>query len=135
MTTALAIAGTLKFNPLKDKLVNENGKEVMLEEPHGIELPPNGFGVEDAGYQPPAEDGSNLGVVVADDSDRLQILPPFNGWDGGNIIGMRLLLKAYGKCTTDYISQPYPLQAGSFIAYFMQKKYILHKICKISITY
>jgi len=108
LTTALAIAGTLKFNPLKDKLTNENGDEVMLEEPHGIELPPNGFGVEDAGYQPPAEDGSNVDVVVKEDSERLQILTPFDGWDGGNITGMRLLLKAYGKCTTDHISMAGP---------------------------
>jgi aconitate hydratase len=108
LTTALAIAGTLKFNPLKDKLTNEDGDEVMLEEPHGIELPPNGFGVEDAGYQPPAEDGSNVNVVVKEDSERLQILTPFNGWDGSNITGMRLLLKAYGKCTTDHISMAGP---------------------------
>ncbi|MEM9672307.1 MAG: aconitate hydratase [Bacteroidota bacterium] len=108
LTTALAIAGTLKFNPLKDKLTNEDGDEVMLEEPQGIELPPNGFGVEDAGYQPPAEDGSNVNVVVREDSERLQILTPFDGWDGDNITGMRLLLKAYGKCTTDHISMAGP---------------------------
>ena len=108
LTTALAIAGTLKFNPLKDKLTNENGEEVMLEEPHGIELPPNGFGVEDAGYQPPADDGSDVNVVVKEDSERLQILTPFDGWEGDNITGMRLLLKAYGKCTTDHISMAGP---------------------------
>ncbi|MEO0330701.1 MAG: aconitate hydratase, partial [Bacteroidota bacterium] len=108
LTTALAIAGTLKFNPLTDKLKNEDGEEVMLEEPHGIELPPNGFGVEDAGYQAPAENGSSVNVVVKDDSERLQILTPFDGWDGENITGMRLLLKAYGKCTTDHISMAGP---------------------------
>ncbi|WKN43346.1 aconitate hydratase [Tunicatimonas pelagia] len=108
LTTALAIAGTLKFNPLTDKLKNEDGEEVMLEEPQGIELPPNGFGVEDAGYQAPAEDGSDVDVVVKDDSERLQILTPFDGWDGDNITGMRLLLKAYGKCTTDHISMAGP---------------------------
>ncbi len=108
LTTALAIAGTLKFNPLTDTIKNENGEEVMLEEPHGIELPPNGFGVEDAGYQAPAEDGSDINVVVNDDSERLQILTPFNGWGGDNITGMRLLLKAYGKCTTDHISMAGP---------------------------
>ena len=108
LTTALAIAGTLKFNPLTDKIKNEDGDEVMLEEPHGIELPPNGFGVEDAGYQAPAEDGSDVEVVVKEDSERLQILTPFDGWDGSNITGMRLLLKAYGKCTTDHISMAGP---------------------------
>ena len=108
LTTALAIAGTLKFNPLTDKIKNEDGDEVMLEEPHGIELPPNGFGVKDAGYQAPAEDGSDVEVVVKEDSERLQILTPFDGWDGSNITGMRLLLKAYGKCTTDHISMAGP---------------------------
>lgn len=108
LTTALAIAGSLSFNPLKDTLKNENGEDVMLDEPQGIELPPKGFGVEDAGYQAPAEDGSHLDVVVKDDSDRLQILTPFKPWDGGNITGMRLLLKAFGKCTTDHISMAGP---------------------------
>ncbi len=108
LTTALAIAGSLSFNPLKDKLENEDGEEVMLDEPVGIELPTQGFAVGDAGYQPPAEDGSSVDVVVKDDSDRLQILTPFNAWDGGNIKGMKLLLKAFGKCTTDHISMAGP---------------------------
>ena len=108
LTTALAIGGTLSFNPLTDTLTNEDGEEVKLEEPQGIELPPRGFDVEDAGYQEPAEDGSNVEVVVAEDSDRLQILTPFDGWDGNNITGMKLLLKAYGKCTTDHISMAGP---------------------------
>ena len=108
LTTALAIGGTLKFNPLKDTLTNENGEEVMLDEPQGIELPPKGFDVEDAGYQEPADDGSGIEVVVAEDSDRLQLLTPFDPWDGQNITGMRLLLKAYGKCTTDHISMAGP---------------------------
>ena len=108
LTTALAIGGTLKFNPLTDTLTNEDGEEVMLEEPQGIELPPKGFDVEDAGYQEPAEDGSNVDVVVAEGSDRLQILTPFDGWDGNNITGMKLLLKAFGKCTTDHISMAGP---------------------------
>ncbi|MGB3848447.1 MAG: aconitate hydratase [Tunicatimonas sp.] len=108
LTTALAIGGTLTFNPLKDTLTNENGEEVMLDEPQGIELPPKGFDVEDAGYQEPADDGSGIEVVVAEDSDRLQILTPFDPWDGQNITGMRLLLKAYGKCTTDHISMAGP---------------------------
>ncbi len=108
LTTALAIAGRLTFNPLKDTLTNENGEEVMLEEPHGIELPPQGFAVEDAGYQAPAEDGSQVEVIVSPDSDRLQLLDPFKSWDGQNITGMRLLLKAFGKCTTDHISMAGP---------------------------
>ncbi len=108
LTTALAIGGTLKFNPLKDTLTNEDGQEVMLDEPQGIELPPKGFDVEDAGYQEPADDGEDIEVVVAEDSDRLQLLTPFDPWDGQNITGMRLLLKAYGKCTTDHISMAGP---------------------------
>ncbi|MFP4092507.1 MAG: aconitate hydratase [Cyclobacteriaceae bacterium] len=108
LTTALAIAGSLSFNPLKDKLINEDGEEVMLDEPVGIELPTQGFAVEDAGYQEPAKDGSGVQVVVKPDSDRLQLLTPFDGWDGGNIKGLKLLLKAYGKCTTDHISMAGP---------------------------
>lgn len=108
LTTALAIAGSLSFNPLKDKLKTEDGQEVMLDEPVGIELPPQGFAVQDAGYQEPAEDGSHVDVVVKDDSDRLQILTPFDAWQGNNIKGMKLLLKAFGKCTTDHISMAGP---------------------------
>ena len=108
LTTALAIGGSLKFNPLKDTLTNENGEEVMLDEPQGIELPPKGFDVEDPGYQEPAQDGSQVEVVVKEDSDRLQILTPFEGWDGQNITDMKLLLKAFGKCTTDHISMAGP---------------------------
>ena len=108
LTTALAIGGTLTFNPLTDTLTNEDGEQVKLEEPQGIELPPRGFDVEDAGYQEPAKDGSQVEVVVANDSDRLQILTPFDAWDGENITGMKLLLKAYGKCTTDHISMAGP---------------------------
>ncbi len=108
LTTALALAGSLSFNPLKDTLKNEQGEDVMLEEPVGIELPPKGFAVEDAGYQEPADDGSGINVEVKEDSDRLQILTPFEPWDGGNIKGMKLLLKAYGKCTTDHISMAGP---------------------------
>ncbi len=108
LTTALAIAGRLTFNPLKDTLKNEAGEEVMLDEPQGIELPPKGFAVEDAGYQAPTEDSSRVEVVVKPDSDRLQILTPFEPWDGKNITEMRLLLKAFGKCTTDHISMAGP---------------------------
>ncbi len=108
IVTALAIAGDLTFNPLKDKLVNEEGQEVMLDEPIGLELPPQGFDVEDAGYQAPAEDGSQINVSVAEDSDRLQLLTPFEPWDGSDITGLTLFIKAHGKCTTDHISMAGP---------------------------
>ncbi len=108
LVTALAIAGDLGFNPITDTLVNEDGKEVMLDEPKGFELPPNGFGVEDPGYQAPAKDSSNVEIVVSPDSERLQLLTPFEPWDGKNIIGMKLLIKAKGKCTTDHISMAGP---------------------------
>jgi aconitate hydratase len=80
----------------------------MLDEPHGIQMPPTGFAVEDAGYQAPAEDGSGIEVIVKPDSKRLQLLAPFEPWDGNNITGIRLLLKAKGKCTTDHISMAGP---------------------------
>lgn len=108
LVTALAIAGDLRFNPLRDKLKNEKGEEVMLDAPIGFELPPRGFAVEDAGYQAPAEDGSNVEVVVKPDSDRLQLLDPFAPWDGNNMTDLRLLIKAKGKCTTDHISMAGP---------------------------
>ena len=108
IVTAFAIAGDLTFNPLKDSLTNENGEQVMLEEPSGLELPPHGFSVEDAGYQPPAEDGSAVSVIVKDDSDRLQLLEPFSAWEGTDIKGLYLLIKAKGKCTTDHISMAGP---------------------------
>ncbi|WP_432671660.1 aconitate hydratase [Flavobacterium sp. SM2513] len=108
MVTALAIAGDLGFNPLTDTLINENGEEVRLEEPTGDELPPNGFDVEDPGFQAPAEDGSHVVVSVSEDSERLQLLAPFLPWDGNNITGAKLLIKAFGKCTTDHISMAGP---------------------------
>ena len=108
IVTALAIAGDLTFNPLKDKLQNKDGEWVMLDEPMGIEMPLKGFAVEDAGYQAPAPDGSSVDVIVDPKSDRLQLLDPFAPWDGGNLNGMRLLIKAYGKCTTDHISMAGP---------------------------
>src|SRR5690606_13043923 len=108
IVTALAIAGKLSFNPLKDKLINEKGEEVMLKEPVGYELPPKGFSVEDAGYQAPAEDGSNVQVIVSPESDRLQLLHPFPAWEGTDLTGLKLLIKAYGKCTTDHISMAGP---------------------------
>nr|WP_321451648.1 aconitate hydratase [uncultured Carboxylicivirga sp.] len=108
LVTAIAIAGDLGFNPITDTLVNANGETVKLDEPTGYELPPKGFGVEDPGYQAPAEDGSDVEVVVNDDSDRLQLLTPFTPWDGKNITGAKLLIKAKGKCTTDHISMAGP---------------------------
>ena len=108
IVTAFAIAGDLTFNPLKDKLKNENGEEVMLDEPKGMELPPKGFFVEDAGYQAPAEDGSKVQVAVSPDSNRLQLLQPFPAWEGTDLYGLRLLIKAKGKCTTDHISMAGP---------------------------
>lgn len=108
IVTAYAIAGTLKFNPMTDKLVNENGEEVMLDEPTGVELPETGFAVENLGYHEPAKDGSDVNVVVKDGSNRLQTLTPFEPWDGKDYKGLRLIIKAKGKCTTDHISMAGP---------------------------
>lgn len=108
LVTALAMAGTLSFNPLTDKLKNAKGEEVMLNEPTGFELPPKGFAVEDAGYQAPAADGSKVQVKVAPDSKRLQLLEPFAAWEGTDLKGLKLLIKAKGKCTTDHISMAGP---------------------------
>ena len=108
MVAAIAISGKLDFNPVTDTLTNANGDEVMLAEPTGHELPSAGLAVEDNGYQAPAEDGSGINVVVASDSQRLQLLAPFTPWDGKNIDGAKLLIKALGKCTTDHISMAGP---------------------------
>ena len=108
ITTALAIAGSLTFNPITDSLVNDKGEKFMLEEPQGIEMPLKGFDVEDAGYQEPAEDGSKVNVVVSPDSDRLQILEPFASYKTGDFENLKLLIKAKGKCTTDHISMAGP---------------------------
>jgi aconitate hydratase len=108
LVTALAIAGDLGFNPLTDKLINEDGVEVMLDEPTGDELPTKGFYAEDPGYQAPAEDGKGVKIVVSETSERLQLLAPFLPWDGKNIMGAKLLIKAFGKCTTDHISMAGP---------------------------
>ena len=108
LTTALAIAGDLTFNPLTDTLVNENGETVKLDPPTGYELPPRGFAVDDAGFQAPAADGSGIDVKVAPDSDRLQLLYSFSPWEGTDIKGLKLLIKAKGKCTTDHISMAGP---------------------------
>ncbi|HMV91474.1 MAG TPA: aconitate hydratase [Cyclobacteriaceae bacterium] len=108
ITTAFAIAGDLTFNPLKDTLINEDGQAVKLDEPKGVELPPKGFAVKDAGYLAPAKDGSKVVVKIKPDSNRLQALAPFAPWDGKNLTGMKLLIKAKGKCTTDHISMAGP---------------------------
>lgn len=108
LVTALAIAGDLTFNPLTDTLTNENGEQVKLDEPTGMELPPRGFAVEDAGYQAPAEDGSKVNVQVEPTSKRLQLLDPFAAWEGTDLKGLKLLIKAKGKCTTDHISMAGP---------------------------
>ncbi|WP_347922299.1 aconitate hydratase [Pontimicrobium sp. SW4] len=107
LTAAIAIAGRLDFNPLTDKLINEDGQEVMLDEPTGWELPPKGFAVDDNGYLEPKEDGSGVEVKVASNSERLQLLEPFTPI-GDSITGAKLLIKAFGKCTTDHISMAGP---------------------------
>jgi len=108
IVTAFAIAGDLTFNPLTDSLTNEKGEQVKFDEPLGIELPVKGFAVEDAGYQAPALDGSKVEVKVDPKSSRLQLLDPFAAWEGTDIKGLKLLIKAKGKCTTDHISMAGP---------------------------
>jgi len=107
LTAAIAVAGRLDFNPLTDKLINENGEEVMFDEPTGWELPPKGFEVKDNGYLAPEANGSHVQVSVKDDSERLQLLTPFTPI-GENISNAKLLIKAFGKCTTDHISMAGP---------------------------
>lgn len=108
IVTAMAIAGDLTFNPLTDNLINTDGLAVRLDEPTGLELPTKGFAVEDAGYQAPAEDGSKVSVLVDPLSDRLQLLASFLAWEGEDLKGLKLLIKAKGKCTTDHISMAGP---------------------------
>ncbi len=108
IVTAFALAGDLTFNPLTDKITKENGEEILLDEPTGFELPPKGFAVDDPGFQAPAEDGSGIEVNVSPDSQRLQLLAPFAAWEGTDIKGLKLLIKAKGKCTTDHISMAGP---------------------------
>ncbi|MCE2790347.1 MAG: aconitate hydratase [Saprospiraceae bacterium] len=112
LVTAIALAGRLDFNPMTDKLVNEEGVEVMLDEPTGMELPPRGFAVEDAGFIAPAEDGSSVEVKVAEGSDRLQLLEAFKPIAADQLQKMRALIKVKGKCTTDHISM-----AGPWLTY------------------
>ena len=108
LVTALAIAGDLTFNPVTDILTNENGKEIMFDAPSGDDLPSDGFDVIDLGYQEPIKDGAKVDVVVNPNSERLALLIPFEPWDDKNITGMKVLIKAKGKCTTDHISMAGP---------------------------
>ncbi|NJB85994.1 aconitate hydratase [Lewinella marina] len=112
IVTAMSISGSMKFNPLTDTLTNERGEEVKLDPPTGVELPPKGFAVEDAGYQEPAADGSGIEVSVDPSSDRLQLLEPFKPIRTEQVQDMRVLIKAKGKCTTDHISM-----AGPWLTY------------------
>jgi aconitate hydratase len=108
IVTAMAIAGDLTFNPLTDTLTNNKGEQVKLDGPYGDELPVNGFAVEDAGFIAPAADGSQVTIAVSPTSDRLQLLDPFTAWEGSDLKGLKLLIKAKGKCTTDHISMAGP---------------------------
>ncbi len=108
MVAAIAISGRLDFDPMNDTLINEDGKEVKLDEPIGLELPPKGFDVEDNGFLAPKEDGSSVDVKVAKDSERLQLLEPFAPIKNSELQGVKLLIKAFGKCTTDHISMAGP---------------------------
>ncbi|MBK7040062.1 MAG: aconitate hydratase [Bacteroidetes bacterium] len=108
LVTALAIAGDLNFNPLTDYLTNNKGEQVKLDPPNGFELPALGFAVEDAGFQAPAADGSAVQILVNENSNRLQLLDPFDAWEGTDLKGLKLLIKAKGKCTTDHISMAGP---------------------------
>ncbi len=112
IVTAMSIAGTLTFNPLTDKLINKDGIEVKLNEPKGFDLPPNGFGVVDNGYQKSSGNSSNISVIIDPMSDRLQNLDSFKEWDGNDFVNLQLLIKAKGKCTTDHISM-----AGIWLKY------------------
>ncbi len=108
LVAAIAISGDLSFNPITDTLINDKGESVKLDPPSGDELPQKGFDVADPGYQAPAEDGSNVVVAVSPTSDRLQLLDPFPAWEGTDLKGLKLLIKAKGKCTTDHISMAGP---------------------------
>ncbi|HSY60814.1 MAG TPA: aconitase family protein, partial [Cytophaga sp.] len=108
MVAAIAIAGDLSFNPITDTLINDKGEKVKLDPPFGDELPKKGFAVDDAGFQAPAADGSGIQVAVSPTSDRLQLLDPFSAWEGTDLKGLKLLIKAKGKCTTDHISMAGP---------------------------
>ena len=108
LVTAIALSGNLGFNPITDTLTNNKGESILLDPPKGNDLPPNGFEVENLGYQEPSSDGSNIQIQVKSDSDRLQLLKPFLKWDGKDLINLKILIKTKGKCTTDHISMAGP---------------------------
>ncbi|HLW14674.1 MAG TPA: aconitate hydratase [Flavobacteriaceae bacterium] len=108
MVAAITIAGRLDFNPMTDTLINEDGEEVRLDPPMGLELPPLGFDVKDNGYLAPTEDGSSVEVIVNKESDRIQLLDPFEPIKPEELKDVKLLIKAEGKCTTDHISMAGP---------------------------
>ena len=108
LVTAMSISGSMTFNPLTDTLTNEDGEQVKLDPPTGVELPPKGFAVEDAGFEAPAEDGSGIEVIVNPESNRIQLLTPFEPLTQAQLNDMRVLIKAKGKCTTDHISMAGP---------------------------
>ena len=108
LVTAIAIAGDLTFNPAKDFLKNQDGQLIKLDPPIGVDLPKKGFEIEDLGYHEPAKDGKSIEIKINPESERLQLLEPFDSWDGKNIVGAKLLIKAKGKCTTDHISMAGP---------------------------
>ena len=108
LTVALAIAGRLDFNPATDTLINEDGKEVKLEEPKGNVFPPKGFDVDEKGFLPPSDNNRDIDVIISPTSSRLQKLEPFPAWDGKDYTDMPLLIKTQGKCTTDHISMAGP---------------------------
>jgi len=108
ITTALALAGKITFNPNTDTLTNDKGEEIKLETPFGDELPKNGFLSDADGFIPPSEDGFATEVKVDPNSKRIQLLDKFAAWDGNDFEDLQLLLKAKGKCTTDHISMAGP---------------------------
>ena len=108
LTAAIAFAGRLDFNPLTDTLTNDKGAQVKFSEPTGWELPPKGFEVEENGYEAPLPDGSAVVVSVSESSERLQLLTPFTPIKDSDLSNAKLLIKAFGKCTTDHISMAGP---------------------------
>ncbi|MEF8846390.1 MAG: aconitate hydratase [Bacteroidales bacterium] len=108
IVTAMSLAGTLTFNPLKDELKDGKGNGFLLGEPHGAELPGEGYLQDDTGYIPPAEKPDRIEIEIRPDSQRLQLLEPFEPWDGKDLLNLQLLIKVKGKCTTDHISMAGP---------------------------
>lgn len=108
IVTAMALAGSMSFNPLTDFIETPEGLKIKLDEPTGYEMPPAGFDVKDKGYQAPAPEGTSIKVEVNPRSERLQLLTPFDPWDGNDLMSLHLLIKARGKCTTDHISMAGP---------------------------